>query len=254
MSLQLRPVLSHNTFGDPVLTLDVGNGSWERTSLEVPPGYYQLEADTGDPDLVAVPGAFAIRVPEIGVFWRYGVLAFEFVRREEAGQRFGLPFCGPPGIYVPPSTPPPPPGPRDVACTAVHQGLDRVDDPEMTGLLNGLKAGDRAVVTVYRLPLVEGRCYWIPGPGNCTQFEGRPEPLDSIPDLSGRQVVATFLTVGPRWGLPQNGLTPGRYLAVVGAEGYNVTPSAYTVDLPSMHLLSPRVHGLDFNFSYTSGR
>ncbi|MDP3063678.1 MAG: SDR family oxidoreductase [Chloroflexota bacterium] len=254
VTLQLRPVLSPNTFGNPVLTLTVGNGSWERTGLEIEPGYYQLDAETGHPDLVAVPGAYVIKVPERGVFWRYGGLAFEFVWRDRAVERFGLPFCGPPGIYVPPSTPPPSPGPGDVACTAVHQGLDGVNGPEMTGLLNGLKAGDRAVVTIYRLPLVEGRCYWIPGPGNCTRFEGWPEPLDSIPDLSGCDVVATFLTVGPQWGLAQRGLTPGRYLAIVEAEGYNVTPPAYAVDLPSMHLLSPRVHGLDFNFSYTSGR
>lgn len=85
-----------------MLTLGVGNGSWERTGLEVAPGYYQLEADAGDPDLVAVPGAYAIRVPEIGVFWRHGAVAFEFVRREEAVQRFGLPFCGPPGRHVSP--------------------------------------------------------------------------------------------------------------------------------------------------------
>ncbi|MDP2952120.1 MAG: hypothetical protein Q8O76_02230, partial [Chloroflexota bacterium] len=83
----------------------------------------------------------------------------------------------------------------------------------------------------------------------CTPGPER-EPQESAPDTEGLELVATFETSGARWGLAGTDLTQGRYLAVVEAEGYRATPTAYAVDVPYMRLVSARVAGLDFNFSY----
>ncbi|MDP3064627.1 MAG: hypothetical protein Q8O40_15685 [Chloroflexota bacterium] len=251
VTLQMRRYLASGELGELVLSFDVGNGPWERTGLTLEPGRYELSTEAPSPSY-APSVSYILRVPEQGVVWRYGKLTTRFIHWDRAVEEMGMPICGTPGPYVPPTTPPSPPGPGNTtACGALPSHALRFN-PEVSGSITGLAPQDHATVSLYRLPPVDGRCYacgfasqeltCTPGP------EG--EPQESAPDTEGIELVATFETAGPRWGLVGSDLTQGRYLAVVEAEGHRATPAAYAVDVPYIHLASARVAGLDFNFSY----
>ncbi|MDP2952099.1 MAG: hypothetical protein Q8O76_02120, partial [Chloroflexota bacterium] len=180
-----------------------------------------------------------------------GKLHFRLIRFDRAVEEIGMPFCPAPGPYVPPTALPSPPGPGTVPVCAGTPGRALLGNSEVNGSLTGLAPGDFANVSLYRLPLIDdGRCYsyGIVSPGStCTPGPER-EPQESIPDTEGLEIVATFETSGPRWGLAGAGVSQGRYVAVVQVEGYRATPAAYAVDVPYMHLMSARVTGLDFTF------
>ncbi|MDP2949887.1 MAG: hypothetical protein Q8P22_10165 [Chloroflexota bacterium] len=249
VTLQVRRYVASEELGEVLLSFDVGNGPWERTGVSLEPGQYELSAQVPSPSY-APTASYILMVPEQGVVWRADKRTFRFIRWDRAVEETGMPFCGTPGPYVPPTTPPPPPGPGiKPACGAIPTHA-MVNNSEVSGSSTGLASGEQLTVSLYRLPLVVGRCYaygfpsqeptCIPGPER--------EPQESTPDTEGLELVATFETSGRRWGLAGTDLTQGRYLAVVEAEGYLVTPAAYAVDVPYMHLMSARVAGLDFTF------
>lgn len=106
VTLRLRPVLGHNSFGEPVLTSSVGNGSWKLPATSpIPPGGYILDVITEGLGVVTVPRAYTVfakltteagLIPKGVITFRYAGLAFEVVKRDRAAQRFGLQLCDSP--------------------------------------------------------------------------------------------------------------------------------------------------------------
>ncbi|MDP3063841.1 MAG: hypothetical protein Q8O40_11630 [Chloroflexota bacterium] len=251
VTLQMRRYLASGELGELVLSFDVGKGPWERTGVSLEPGQYELSAQVPSPSYPQAV-SYILRVPEQGVVWRADKRTFRLIGWDRAVVETGMPFCGTQEFYVPPTTPPSPLGPGiKPACGAIPTHA-MVNNSEVSGSSTGLASGDHVTVSLYRLPMVDGRCYaygFPPQEPTCTPGPER-ETQESAPDTEGIELVATFETAGPRWGLVGSDLTQGRYLAVVEAEGHRATPAAYAVDVPYMHLVSARVAGLDFNFSY----
>lgn len=222
----------------------------------------------------------ALGIPRDAVTWRFSGLSFEVVRRDRAVERFGTPLCdypplGYPGHFLEPTRPPltltplPPPGvtpqgtitlpwppvpplpPKTPVpqCIASHFQQVEYSPPLMSGALKGLKADARAMVAVYSLPKVQGRCYFLyEETSACTKPPG-PEPADAFSDSPSSDLVASFSAGSPGWALAGEALqTQNRYLVVVRAAGYKVSPSAYTVDLPALHLAPTWLRGIDFTF------
>ena len=113
----------------------------------------------------------------------------------------------------------------------------------------GLKEDDDATILVYRVSRTEDGCYTLISPPIECDDLLEPKPLVEAPELSGAELTARMTSRGQVWGLLGDGLGVGRFLVVPQATRYNVSPAAYFVDLPQLHLVSPRVGSVDFTFT-----
>lgn len=252
VTLQLRQYLDRDLYGDPVLTFAVGDGPWEHAGLGLEPGGYYLDVVTEGTDFVTFPGAYTLGAPERDIVWRYGGITFNVVSRDKVVEILGYPLCEPWPLPASPnpSPTPPPPGPPGSSgaptCSVVGRAMQGIGGPQIGGTLTGLSSGDVVKIEVYSLSPVEGICYsaYELDP-NCKPVPG-PETFQQVPDLTQAELVARFSSKGPLWGLKGEGVKAGRYLVVLNAPGYEVTPTAYAVDVISYHLVPIRVGGLDF--------
>ncbi|MBI4310484.1 MAG: hypothetical protein HY681_01775 [Chloroflexi bacterium] len=211
------------------------NGPWRFTALDLPVGGYYLSVRAQGGDYVDMP-SYSILVPEKGIVWRMGGTMFRFVTLEQFVEEHGAPPCQPQN----------PQGPRP--CGGAIAGVAIRQQNSVKGSVSGLAHESKATASIYRLPIVEGRCYseWPSSmAGGCTPSPA-PEPLDGLPPVSPDDLLVQLDVTGDVWGYQGDGLSPGSYLVVLELPGYKVQPAAYIYDVQFQHLMSDVRGGLNF--------
>ncbi len=238
-----------NAYDPPLAKATFGNGQWAFTGLDVGTGQITLAAQAVSGTYVRIPN-MDFFVPQHGVTWRFDAPAIRFQTIEEFTATNGLPPCPdiPLPVYTPPSTPPSPFGP---VAPCLSLGVSAKPPNSITGKLSGLGSSGKAVVSLYKVPDVTEGCYSLVGffgtPPLCST-PLPPEPQEAPPPVSPAELVARFAIQDGIWGFAGGGLSVGRYMAIVNADGYQGMPPAYPVDVPSNGRMGTNVTGLDFSF------
>ena len=240
--------------GTEVFRIQVGNGPWHRDNLDLPEGPYRLVPKALG--YVSIPMDFvSFYVPEPGIVWRYSRLDFEFVRPEDAIERFGLPICGVSDPIIAASEPiRAPPSPLDVQpapdgiCIKLASNYPVIAS-ELRGSIAGPQ-GLQATIRVVELSKVEGECYYpspggIPGSAACL-FQSEPQPVDELPEAASDGLQVEIPVGTGFWGYKDLELGGRRLLIALHARGYRSDPAGYTVAVLGGKAPS-QVLGLDFN-------